>query len=242
MKKVMLILISFVFFPLIAQAVTTADVVSFVRCVDGDTAVFKRGEEEIKVRFLAIDTPETVHPTKEAEAFGKNASEYTCNKLVDSNEIILEYEETNKIDKYDRVLAWVWIDGSLLQKELVSVGYAKVAYIYGEYRYTNSLCLIQSVARENTLGLWLEEKDAGYCSSVDISNVSDNINYDDIENLDIKEKESLIKIEDFMSKLDKWTEKISKYADENEDGITNIYFYLMVGVAAVSIVIKSIKK
>ncbi len=131
------------------------DSVKFEKCIDGDTASFILNKEIIKVRFLAIDTPETVHPTKEAQKFGKNASEYTCNKISKAKKIILEYDEgSTKTDKYNRNLAWVWVDGSLLQKELVSIGYAKVKYIYGNYLYTDALYELEDIAKSNNLGVW----------------------------------------------------------------------------------------
>ena len=45
----------------------------------------------------------------------------------------------NLKDKYNRYLAWVYTDGTLLQSELVEKGFAKVAYVYGNYEYTDEL-------------------------------------------------------------------------------------------------------
>ncbi len=139
---------------------------TFVNCVDGDTAVFNINGENLKFRFLAIDTPETVHPTKKEEAFGKNASEYTCNKIKNGKKIEIEYED-EKLDKYNRNLGWIWVDDSLLQEELIKVGYAEVAYIYGNYKYTSKLCETQKEAIENGYGIWADgTKKEGYCSTL----------------------------------------------------------------------------
>lgn len=138
----------------------------FEKCIDGDTAVFNINGESTKFRFLAIDTPETVHPTKGEEAYGKNASEYTCNKIKQAKIIEIEYEN-EKLDKYGRNLGWIWIDGSLLQKELIENGYAEVAYIYGNYKYTNNLCETQKISIENQRGIWQDGKrKEGYCSTL----------------------------------------------------------------------------
>lgn len=138
----------------------------FVNCVDGDTAVFKINGTDTKFRFLAIDTPETVHPTKGVEAYGKNASEYTCNKIKNASTIEIEYED-NETDKYGRSLGWIWVDGSLLQSELVETGYAEVAYIYGTYKYTKTLCEVQKEAIENGNGIWQDgNRQEGYCSTL----------------------------------------------------------------------------
>ena len=129
--------------------------VTFSKCVDGDTAKFILNEEEITARFLAVDTPETVHPTKEEEPFGKEASNYTCEKLTNASKIVLEYDDgSDKTDKYDRHLVWVFYDDNFLQEELLSLGYAKIAYIYGDYTYTEELQQAENNSRQNKIGLW----------------------------------------------------------------------------------------
>ena len=139
MKKIMLIICAFLTFTANVYA-NEKETVKFKKCVDGDTAVFTVNNEDIKVRFLAIDTPETVHPTKKEQAYGKNASEYTCKKITNAKKIELEYDsKSTKLDKYGRTLAWVWVDNSLLQKELLEIGYAQIKYVYGKYSYLDEL-------------------------------------------------------------------------------------------------------
>lgn len=139
-------------------------------CVDGDTAWFNLNDEKTKFRFLAIDTPESVHPKKTVELYGKDASEYTCNLLTNANKIEVEYDEnSDKIDKYGRSLAWIWVDGVLLEQSLINIGYAQVAYIYGNYKYINDLCLEQEIAIENKKGIWSTDREIGYCSTIDYS-------------------------------------------------------------------------
>lgn len=157
MKKIYFIL--FISFLLIIDVSAKTIDVEFSKCVDGDTAKFIYKEEEITARFLAIDTPETVHPTKEVEEFGKEASEYTCNKLKNAKEIKLEYDkDSDKLDKYNRHLVWVFIDDILLQNKLVSKGYASVAYLYGDYKYTDELEKLEQDAEDKKLGIWALEQ------------------------------------------------------------------------------------
>lgn len=157
MKKIVLI-ISLFFIGVIGVSAKTISV-KFSDCVDGDTAKFIYKGEEITARFLAIDTPETVHPTKDVEEFGKEASEYTCNKIKNAKEIKLEYDdESDEKDKYDRHLVWVFIDGELLQKKLVSKGFASVAYLYGDYKYTEELEKAEQDAEDQKLGIWSIEQ------------------------------------------------------------------------------------
>lgn len=158
MKKMLLTLLLFFTSICIVNAKTIN--VEFSECVDGDTAKFIYKEKEITARFLAIDTPETKHPSKGEEPYGKEASEYTCNKLKNAKEIKLEYDnDSDKLDKYDRHLVWVFVDGELLQKKLVSKGLASVAYLYSDYKYTDELEKIEQDTEENKLGIWSNEKD-----------------------------------------------------------------------------------
>ena len=144
--------------------------VKFSKCVDGDTAKFIYKEEEITARFLAVDTPETKHPTKGEEPYGKEASEYTCERLKNAENITLESDEdSDEKDKYERYLVWVFVDGELLQKELVRNGLASVAYLYGDYKYTNELEEVEQIAEDEKIGIWSitdsvtkEEKEIDY--------------------------------------------------------------------------------
>lgn len=134
--------------------------VTLSKCIDGDTARFILNGEEIKVRFLGIDTPETKHPTKGEEPFGKKASNYTCNKLTKAEKIEIEYDEkSNKLDRYDRHLAWVFVDDKLLQNELVKKGYAEVKYLYGNYKYADILKESEEKAKKNKVGIYSLEED-----------------------------------------------------------------------------------
>lgn len=155
--KNIIIIISTILFisPLAVNAKIEKETVKLVKCVDGDTAQFLINNKKKKTRFLAINTPESVHPTKEVEPFGKESSSYTCDKLTNAKTIVLEYDENaGKEDKYGRLLAWIFVDGELLQKDLISKGYAEVAYLYGDYKYTEELKEEQTKAQNNKLGIW----------------------------------------------------------------------------------------
>lgn len=129
--------------------------VEFVKCVDGDTFRVTINSEEHLVRMIAIDTPELAKNGNKAEYYANEASDYTCNKLKNAKKIELEYDNnSDKVDKYDRVLAWVYVDGKLLQEDLVKNGYAKIAYLYDDYKYTSTLQEKQELASANEKGLW----------------------------------------------------------------------------------------
>jgi len=158
MKKIIFSIFIFFSFILSAHGLEKINV-TFHECVDGDTAKFKMNEEIIKVRFLAINTPESVHPTVGVEAYGKNASNFTCNKLESANKIELEFDpNSDKKDKYDRYLAWIWVDNVLIQDLIISEGLGEVAYLYGDYKYTELLKDHQSVAESKKIGIWSDNE------------------------------------------------------------------------------------
>lgn len=241
MKRSIIFLVVFVslFAFIDVKADTTAKEVEFVRCVDGDTAVFLLEDEEVKFRFLAIDTPETVHPTKDVETFGKNASEYTCNKLTNAEKIVVEYENSNKVDKYGRSLAWIWVDDSLLQKELISIGYGEVAYIYGKYRYTESLCLAQKGAKDEALGVWSEPREEGYCSTINLEGVTDNINPQKIGQVEVIEapnEDAAVSDneENIFKEASKVADKLNDYLVDNDNNISKVFIIVFMGFAAIA--------
>jgi len=140
-------------------------------CIDGDTAIFIHNDEKIKARFLAIDTPETEYSEKGEMPLGKEASEYTCNKLKNAKNIKLEYDNSSdKQDKFERHLVWVWIDDKLLQKDLVSIGYAKVTYLYNNYKYNNNLIEEEMKAKEKELGIWKKDNNSNKESNITSNN------------------------------------------------------------------------
>jgi len=167
MKKKLILMISIFFIGINFVYAEDIDIVTFSKCVDGDTFKVMLDSKEYTVRMLAVDTPESVHPTKGVEYYGKEASNYTCDKVTNAKKIKLEYDEkSDKLDKYDRLLAWVFIDDILLQQDLVENGYAKVAYLYDDYKYTKNLQEKQELASNKNIGIWDEEEANNYDGNV----------------------------------------------------------------------------
>lgn len=149
MKKVYILLILLFIFPLSVNADKVK--VKLSKCIDGDTVSVIINNEEIKVRFLAVDAPEV----DKKEPYSIEAKDFTCDMLTKSKKIYLEYDKnSDKEDKYERILGWVWADDKLLQKELIQNGYAKVAYLYNDYKYTSELKEFESIAKEKKINIW----------------------------------------------------------------------------------------
>ena len=132
--------------------------VTLSKTVDGDTAWFLVDGQDTKVRFLYIDTPES---TNEIEPYGKEASKFVAQKLTQAQKIELELNsDGDQYDKYDRMLAWVFIDGKLLQEEIAREGYCKKFYDYGyQYTYKEDIIKADEQAREEKKGIYSTEKD-----------------------------------------------------------------------------------
>ncbi|HDX9576865.1 TPA: thermonuclease family protein [Bacillus pseudomycoides] len=126
--------------------------------IDGDTLKVKleNGKEET-VRFLLVDTPETKHPRLGVQPFGPEASAFTKKYASEGKKIQLELDVSER-EKYGRLLAYVWIDGQMLNRLLIEQGLARVAYVYApNTKYVDYLREFQTKAQANKKGIWSVE-------------------------------------------------------------------------------------
>jgi len=130
--------------------------VTLQRCVDGDTAVFN---EVGTTRFLMVDTPETSTPE------GKQVADFTCNLLKQATIIEISYDDnSSQTDRYNRTLAWVFVDGSLLQAKLASQGYlsryfdnrGRATFNYRDVNLFPSYVNQVEQARKKNNSFWIE--------------------------------------------------------------------------------------
>lgn len=91
-------------------------IAKLVRVVDGDTIVVDISGEEVKVRLIGIDTPESVAPQnyldrtgKENTWEGKNASDYVKSLLAHAETVYLQ-KDVSDTDRYGRLLRYVWLE------------------------------------------------------------------------------------------------------------------------------------
>jgi micrococcal nuclease len=101
--------------------------------------------------LIGADTPETKHPRKPVEAFGKEATAFT-RQMVEGKEVRLKCYVQRK-DKYSRTLAYVYVGGQMLNAEPVRQGYAQVATFPPNVKYQELLLNLQREAREAKRGL-----------------------------------------------------------------------------------------
>lgn len=93
------------------------------RVIDGDTVEARIGGETEDVRYIGVDTPETVKPGAPVECFGKRASAFN-HRLVEGRRARLVFGVEQR-DKYGRLLAYVRVGGKLVNAELARRGLAE---------------------------------------------------------------------------------------------------------------------
>jgi micrococcal nuclease len=139
----------------------SAEQATVTRVVDGDTLVVAIAGHEERVRLIGVDTPETVHPQKPVEYFGKEASAFTT-RMAEGAVVQLETDPgTADRDKYNRLLRYVYLpDGKLLNAEIIAQGYG---FAYTKYPFSKmeEFRLLEREARESGKGLWGETSAEG---------------------------------------------------------------------------------
>lgn len=123
-----------------------------VRVVDGDTVKLENGKV---VRYIGIDTPETVDPRKPIQCFGKEVSSKN-KELVEGKEVTL-VKDVSETDKYGRLLRYVYIDNTFVNDYLVKNGYAHSSSYPPDIKYQEQFKKSEEEAKNNKLGLWADD-------------------------------------------------------------------------------------
>ena len=147
--------------------------------VDGDTIKVEYKGRSESVRLIGVDTPETVHPNKPVEAFGKEASAFTRNLLIGET-VYLRFDNETR-GKYNRLLAYVFRapDGLFVNLEIVRQGYGH-AYVKYPFKHMELFRHYEARARHSHKGLWNAKFLASspgsqsQVSSQDVDNPSDH--------------------------------------------------------------------
>lgn len=164
MKKILLLLLAIVFIPeaqVLGMELNNYEKfeVKLINCQSATSSWVEYEGEVTRIRLMAYDSGDT--------ELNEEINNYACNLLKKANKIELQYDiNSPTTDKYNRELVFVYVDGILLQEELIKNGYGQVNYVWGNYDYLSNLCDTQKNAIINHLGIWnyegIEEK---YCQS-----------------------------------------------------------------------------
>lgn len=142
--------------PELNKTLASPDEYQVQKVVDGDTIeIFRYGKTE-KVRLIGVDTPETLDPRKAVQCFGKEASDNTKH-LLEGQKVRIETDPlVGERDKYNRLLAYVWLgQDKLINLDLINNGYAhEYTYRSQVYKYQPDFKSAEKTAKENNLGFW----------------------------------------------------------------------------------------
>jgi micrococcal nuclease len=122
------------------------------RVVDGDTIVVRLAGRSERVRYIGVDTPESVKPGVRVQCFAKTAAKENA-KLVLGKDVRLEYDAEAR-DRYGRLLAYVWRGELLVNAELVRLGYGKPLEIAPNLAHAAELRHLAAAAKRGKRGLW----------------------------------------------------------------------------------------
>jgi micrococcal nuclease len=124
------------------------------RVVDGDTIHVRVGGQIETVRYIGVNTPEVHHPRKGEEPGGRVAAAVNRD-LIAGRRVRLELD-TQSRDRYGRLLAYVWVDDTMVNAELVRRGFAQVMTVPPNVRHQALFLKLQREARDAGRGLWAE--------------------------------------------------------------------------------------
>ncbi len=127
---------------------------SVTRVVDGDTIHVDLGGTDETVRYIGIDTPESVKPDTPVQCFAKQASAANA-RLVRGQDVRLRFDAERR-DRYGRLLAYVYRadDGTFVNERLLRDGDARPLWIAPNTRFAARFAAVAAAARKADRGLW----------------------------------------------------------------------------------------
>jgi len=122
------------------------------RVVDGDTLLLTNGA---RIRLIGADTPETVKPHEPVQPFGPEASDFTRTFVARGGGTVRLQFDRERVDKYGRFLAYVYVGDRMLNEELIRAGLARAET---GFRYSPAVkarfVLAQTEAQTARRGIW----------------------------------------------------------------------------------------
>jgi len=122
------------------------------RVVDGDTIEVLMAGITYRIRYIGIDTPETVDPRRPVQCYGREASQRN-RELVEGETVELE-KDVSETDEFGRLLRYVWVDGEMVNAALVREGYAVAATYPPDVKHQELFLGLQREAIDAGRGLW----------------------------------------------------------------------------------------
>ena len=124
-----------------------------IRAIDGDTVLVSVYGVETTVRLIGVDAPESVHPDAERNTPEGEQASLFLKQYLKGKRVTLEYDQ-ERTDRYDRTLAYVYVDGVLVQDVLLRMGMARTLTMEPNTRYQHHFERLEKEAREGGAGFW----------------------------------------------------------------------------------------
>lgn len=119
------------------------------RVIDGDTFEIDGG---VKVRLIGVDTPELNGGKSKIQCYALEAKNKISSLIL--NKFVVLEKDVSETDKYGRLLRYVYLDGSLVNDQLVKEGYARIATFAPDVKHSDRFVLSEREARDENVGLW----------------------------------------------------------------------------------------
>lgn len=126
-----------------------------VKVTDGDTIIVRANAENLKVRLIGIDTPESVHPDQTKNTPEGREVKKWLDEFLEEEKVYLEFDIA-KEDHYSRKLAYVYLSDkkTMLNRLLVQKGLARILTVSPNIKYADELQADEKIAQENKKGFW----------------------------------------------------------------------------------------
>ncbi|GAA3793888.1 thermonuclease family protein [Micrococcus endophyticus] len=132
------------------------DVAVVQSVADGDTLRVSLDGVSTPVRLLNIDTPETRHPSKPVQCQGPEATAALKSMIGPGDTVVLQYDDV-LLDRHDRLLAGVFVDGVLVNAEMARLGLGEPVVFDGNVRFLPEVEAAWEQARADGVGLFSGE-------------------------------------------------------------------------------------
>lgn len=123
-----------------------------VRAIDGDTIEVQLDGHREDVRYIGVDTPETVKPGTPVQCFGERASRFD-KRLVTHRRVRLVIGVEPR-DVYGRLLAYVYLGRKFVNAVMVRRGLARTLEIPPNIRFAERFARLEDAAARTGRGLW----------------------------------------------------------------------------------------
>lgn len=120
--------------------------------IDGDTIEVNIEGAAYKLRYIGMDTPELNSIDTNTRNIAVQAADKN-RELVGGKTVELE-KDISETDRYGRLLRYVYINGIMVNAELVRLGYAQAVSYPPDIKYRNMLNELQTSARLAKVGIW----------------------------------------------------------------------------------------